>query len=57
MRDVYQIYYDNHFMMFVNQIIRLYTLHRAVCQLYLIKIRRILILPGPSSKDHLKIIH
>ena len=37
MIDVHQINYDNHFMMCVSQIIMLYTLYSAVCQLYLNK--------------------
>ena len=39
MMDVHYIYYGNHFMMYVSQIIMLYTLnlYRAVCQLYLNK--------------------
>ena len=36
MRDVHCICYDNHFMMYVSQIIMLYAvnLYSAVCQLY-----------------------
>ena len=40
MMDVQQIYYGNHFMMYVSQIIMLYTLYSSVCQLYLNKTGR-----------------
>ena len=42
MVDVEQIYCDNHFMIFVSQIIMLYTLnlYTVVCQLHLSKIGR-----------------